>query len=108
MQMWVGETKEIPFRVQGVNPTNGSPVDPTTADLTVGFSRSEPNGEQVRPNNYYPGTWDSTPTGEHWGSIIVGPDADVTLQAGRWTVWANFTLGAETIIEPIPDVLVVR
>lgn len=108
MQMWKGETKQVPFRVEGVDPANGSIIDPTTSDLTVGFSQREPNGEQVRPNHYYAGMWDSTPDGQFWGSVLVGPSGVIDLAAGRWTVWANFTLGAETIIEPIPDVLVVR
>lgn len=108
MTMWRGETLEVPFPVEGVNPANGSIIDPTASALTVGFSRSESDGQQVRPNNYFAGTWAANPDGTFWGSVLVGPDGVVDLIAGRWTLWAQFTLGGETITRPVPGVLTVQ
>jgi hypothetical protein len=102
-----GETKQVPFRVRGQDLSTAQPLDPSVVTLQCGFVSARAGDEE--PLTWYPGTWDAnTADNIYWGMVLVGPNGVVDLARGVWTVWANFVLGAETIIQPVLDTLTVR
>jgi hypothetical protein len=102
-----GETKQISFRVRGQDLATTQPLDPSVVMLQCGFTLAV--GGEGEPPTWYPGSWDAnTVDNIYWGMVLVGPNGVVSLARGLWTVWANFTLGAETIIQPVLDTLTVR
>jgi hypothetical protein len=108
MTVWYGETKQVPFRVQGTNLSDSAPIDPSGSALTCGFVAAGAGDDG--PSIWYPGTWDADSSlNNYWGQILVGPSPGVyLLPRGTWSVWAKFTVGVETIIQPVLDTLYCR
>ena len=108
MQIWYGETKQVPFRVQGTTLSDSTPIDPSESELQCGFVSAD-DGEG-QPETWYAGTWDADTTlNNYWGMVLVGPSPGVyLLPRGNWSVWAKFTVGLETIIQPVLDLLTCR
>jgi hypothetical protein len=107
MTVWYGETKQVPFRVQGTQLSDSAPIDPSGSALTCGFVMA--GGGEGEPSIWYPGTWDADQTlNNYWGMVLVGPEGVYNLPRGTWSVWANFALGAEVIIQPVLSTLYVR
>jgi hypothetical protein len=107
MTVWFGETKQVPFQVQGIQLSDSVPIDPSDSDLQVGFVAAT-NGQDT-PDTWYDGTWDADSTlNNYWGMVLVGPSGVFNLPRGTWSVWAQFTVGAETIQQPVLDTLYVR
>jgi hypothetical protein len=108
MTVYYGETKQVPFRVQGTQLSDSAPIDPSGASLQCGFVAAD--GGEGPPSVWYAGTWDADQTlNNYWGQVLVGPSPGVyPLPRGTWSVWAKFTIGLETIIQPVLDILYVR
>lgn len=102
-----GETKQVPFRVQGTQLSDSAPIDPSGATLQCGFVAA--GAGQDPPIAWYAGTWDADQTlNNYWGMVLVGPNGVYNLPRGTWSVWAQFALGAEFIQQPVLDTLYVR
>jgi hypothetical protein len=65
---------------------------PAFALVAAGATPSSPD--------WVPGTWEGTWAPAGWldaiSPTLVGDGAEVERGVGRWTVWARFTVGAET------------
>ena len=103
-----GETKQVPFKVRGEDLATSAPINPSAAVLTVGFVPAASGASA--PTTWYGGSWDANVADNiYWGMCLVGPPPGVVnLARGTYVVWANFTVGVETIIAPVLDTLVVR
>lgn len=107
MTVWFGETKQVPFRVQGTNLASQEPIDPSASELEAGFVLA--SGGDNPPESWFAATWDAnTNENIYWGQVLVGPSGVFDLPRGEWAVWAKFAIGAETIIQPVLDSLTVR
>jgi hypothetical protein len=107
MTLYYGETKQVPFRVQGTNLSDAAPIDPSGSALKCGFVAA--GAGQDAPTSWYDGTWDADSTlNNYWGMVLVGPDGVFNLPRGTWSVWTQFTIGEETIQQPVLDTLYVR
>jgi len=108
-ELWLDETKEVPTRVRGWSPENQTIINPTSAVVTVGFSRMTPSGRSRRPTTFFPAVWSSSPDlNQFWANILVGPSGVVQLTAGKWIPWIRFVLGQETVVQPADDIVTVR
>ena len=107
MTLYFGETKQVPFRVQGTTLSDGAPIDPSGSELRCGFVLA--NAGQDPPETWYDGTWDADQTlNNYWGQVLIGPEGVYNLPRGTWSVWAQFAIGLEVIQQPVLDVLYVR